>query len=113
MENNIEIEQKLNILFLKLGFNLYTKGTLYLKRAVILAFENNNLLYNYDNLLNLIRLSFNISSHSINTAISYSINTMFAYYGEEKLENIFGDLYDYRKPSSKYFISLCVEWLKL
>lgn len=108
MENNLDIEQQLNILFLKLGFNLYTKGVLYLKQAIILSFKNNDLLYTYDYLLNLIGSSYNLSSHAINNAIAHSLTTMFTY-NEKKVQKIFGELYDDRKPSPKYFITLCIE----
>lgn len=100
-------------LFWKIGFNQTARGTYYLKRAVLIAYLDQDLLYKNKELIELTATELNIEAKAVRSAIDNSINTMFRFTTKECLTNFFDDKYDGRKPSVKYFIALCVNYLNV
>lgn len=110
-ENYYKISRKVDKIFWKLPFNPTSKGTLYLKYAVYIAYFNQELLFDNKKLVKLISEKINIESKVVRSFMDKSINSMFRYVDERTLDNLFYNIYDGRKPSTKYFIVLCVNLL--
>lgn len=98
-------------LFWKIGFNQTAKGTYYLKRAILIAYLDQNLLYKNKELIELTSKELNIEAKAVRSAIDNSLHTMYRFTTVECLTGFFHDNYDGRKPSAKYFIALCVNYL--
>lgn len=106
-----ELAQAFSILFEKLNFKEFTKGTRYLKRAIILAYTDQNLLYDNKALIEIISKEKRLKAKSIRSAMENSINTMYRFTSVATLKEVFGENYDGKKSSLKDFIGLCVNYL--
>jgi len=104
------VDKTIDDLFWKLGFNPTTKGTTYLKKAISIASDDLSLLYDNKKLLSLVSNEFNGEFKAVRSAIDNSINSMYRYSSDDKIKIVFKDNYDGRKPSTKYFIALCVNY---
>lgn len=107
---SINIE-KINSLMTKLNFNLYSKGTKYLKDCLIIANNNKDLLYNISNLYSYVAEINNTSSNIIKWSITNSLSTMNRFVDKKMLCSFFDD-YDGRKISPKYFIGILIRHIK-
>lgn len=114
-DNSFEIYYKVfrNVddIFWKLPFNPCSKGTFYLKYAVYIAYFNKELLFDNKKLIEFISEKINIDSKVVRSFMDKSINSMFRYVDIKTLNNLFYNIYDGRKLSTKYFIVLCVNLL--
>lgn len=104
------VDKTIDDLFWKLGFNPTTKGTIYLKKAISIATDDSSLLYDNKKLLSIVSKEVHGELKSVRSAIDNSINSMYRFNSEERIKIVFKDSYDGRKPSTKYFIALCVNY---
>ena len=89
-----ELAQAFSILFEKLHFKEFTKGTRYLKRAIILAYTDQNLLYDNKALIEIISKEKRLKAKSIRSAMENSISTMYRFTSVATLKEVFGENYD-------------------
>ncbi len=101
----------IDTLFWKLGFNQSSKGTFYLKYAIILAYTDQKLIYTNKKLIEIISKELNIKKETIRAEIDYSLHSMYRFSSSEILNEYFHENYDGRNPSTKYFIALCVNYI--
>ena len=95
-----------------LRFNLYSKGTIYLKDAIIIAYYNNILLYDTNKLIKQVAQKYNLDEKNIRNNIDNSLNRAFTYENLKYDIEFFKGYYDGRKISLKYFISLAVHYIQ-
>lgn len=95
-----------------LRFNLYSKGTIYLKDAIIIAYYNNILLYDTNQLIKQVAQKYNLDEKNIRNNIDNSLNRAFTYENLKYDIEFFKGYYDGRKISLKYFISLAVHYIQ-
>lgn len=106
-----EVIESLNYLFWKIGFNITSKGTCYLKLAILTAYQKQELAFNNKQLIELVSQNLNIPTHTIRVAMDNSIKSMYRYSTTEKLNKFFLNSYDGRNLTTKYFILLCINYL--
>lgn len=113
LKDTLEIEKKIDTVLWKLGFTSYFKGTIYLKDAILLAYNDNELLQDMSKLVIKVSEKNNISNDKVvRSAMDKSLNNMLDYIDNSIIYDIFGDDYDGRKISLKYFIDLCIRYLE-
>lgn len=108
-----ELTQLVSDLFEKLKFNPVSKGTFYLKRAIIVAYTDQYLLYDNKLLIELISKELKVKQKTIRSSIENSISYMNELNSIESLKEFFGDDYEGEKLSVKVFIALCVNYLNI
>lgn len=96
---------------LKLGFNINSKGTLFLVDAICMLKENDLKDFNMDFVYDCIAQKNRVSTRKVKWNIEKSINSMFRYSNNSKILSIFPE-YDGRKPTPKYAIGLALNRLK-
>lgn len=96
----------------KLHFNLYSKGTIYLKEAIIIASYNHSLLFDTNKLIKQVAQKHNTFPKNIRNNIDNSLNLAFKYENLQYDIDFFKGYYDGRKISLKYFISLSVHYIE-
>lgn len=111
ISTNEELARNIEDLFWKLNFNQASNGTFYLKRAIAIAFYDQSLIYDNKRLNELLSKEQNISSKEIRGTIDNALNSMYSPSQRETLYKVFQSDYDARKPSTKYFIAICVNYL--
>lgn len=99
-----------NIL-LKLGFNLFNVGTIYLIKTITLIIENNLYEENVCDIYKKIAIKENLPPQQVKWKINNSINSMYRVTNKKVLKETF-DIYDGRKPTAKYIISLVIYKIK-
>lgn len=88
----------------KINFNITSIGFKYLKKAILLAYEEPCLLDNMENnLYEKIASVYNVSNKKIKWNIQKLINSMWRYSVEEQICDIF-EIKDKRKPTAKLII---------
>ncbi len=113
VKNEIEIEKSIDDILWKLGFASYFKGTIYLKDAILFAYNDNKLLQDMNTLVKKVAEKNNIENEKIvRSAMDKSLNNILDFIDNSKIYSIFGDYYDGRKVSVKYLIDLCIRYLK-
>lgn len=113
IKDTLEIEKKLDSTLWKLGFTSYFKGTIYLKDAILLAYYNDEILKDMNVLVKKIAEKNKISNEKIvRSAMDKALNTTLDYIDINVIHDIFGEDYDGRKISVKYFIDLCIRYLE-
>lgn len=113
LKDTLEIERNIDNIFWKIGLTSYFKGTIYLKEAVLLSFSDKSLLYDINELMLKIAEIHEVENHKIvRSAIDKSLNTMLDNTNINIIYEIFGENYDGRKISLKYFIDLCIRFLE-
>ena len=113
MKDTLEIEKKIDTILWKLGFATYFKGTIYLKDAILLAYNDNNLLQDVNVLIEKVSEKNNVKNNKVvRSAMDKSLNNVLDYLHTDVLYNVFGEYYDGRKVSVKYFIDLCIRYLE-
>lgn len=113
IKDTLEIERNINDIFWKLGFTQYHKGTIYLKDAILLAYNDRNLLQDMDIFLKKISEKNNfVNEKTIRSLMDKSLNNMLDYTDISVIYNFFKDDYDGRKISLKYFIDLSIRYLE-
>lgn len=117
-QNNVIIQdtklaQAFWVLFEKLNFRELTKGTCYLKRTILLAYTDYDLLFDNKKLIEIISQENKLKPKSIRSAIEYSIDSMYNFTSTNILKEVFGEDYNGDKLSLKDFIGLCVNYLNI
>lgn len=113
INDTLEVEKMIDTILWKLGFTTYFKGTIYLKEAILLAYNDKKLLQDMDTLLKKISEKNHVKNNKVvRSAMDKSLNNMLDYLHTDTIYNVFGDIYDGRKISLKYFIDLCIRYLK-
>lgn len=113
LKNTIELERITDDILWKFGFTSYFKGSIYLKDAILLAFNDHNLLKDSSLLIKKVSEKNNILNYSsVHSDMDKSLNNMLNYTDQKIIYGIFQDDYDGRKISLKYFIDLCVHYLE-
>lgn len=113
LKNTIELERTTDDILWKLGFTSYFKGTVYLKDAILLAYNDNDLLKDSSLLIKKVSEKNNILNDSaVRSDMDKSLNHMLNYTDHKIIYDIFQNDYDGRKISLKYFIDLCVHYLE-
>lgn len=108
----LEIEKNIDSILNKLGFTSYLKGTIYLRDAIMLAYNNNNLIQDMNLLVEKVSERNNVTNKKVvRSAMDKSLNTTLNYIDNNILYDFFSDYYDGRKISLKYFIDLCIHHL--
>lgn len=108
-----ELAQAFSTIFEKLKFKPLSNGTRYLKRAIILAYTDQDLLYKNKKLIELISKEKKIKPKTIRNAIERSIDDMYNFTPLSALKEVFGESYEGEKLSVKNFIALCVNQLNI
>lgn len=111
ISTNDELTRNIEDLFWKLNFNQTSHGTYYLKRAIAIAFYDQSLIYDNKMLNELLSKEQNLTPKEIRGTIDNSLNSMYSPSQKESLYKVFKSDYDARKPSTKYFIAICVNYL--
>lgn len=112
-KESLKIERNIDSIFWKLGFTPYFKGTGYLKDAISLAYNGFKLQQDMNKLVKKIAEKNRISNEKVvRSAMDKSLNSMLDYTNTDTIYDIFGDDYDGRKISVKYFIDLCIRYLE-
>ena len=113
MKDTLEIEKTIDTILWKLGFATYFKGTIYLKDAILLAYNNKKLLQDMNILVQKVSEKNNVENNKVvRSAMDKSLNNMLDFLHTDLVYDIFGDDYDGRKISLKYFIDLCIRYLE-
>ncbi len=113
MKDTLEIEKKIDTILWKLGFATYFKGTIYLKDAILLAYNDNELLQDVNVLIEKVSEKNHVENNKVvRSAMDKSLNNVLDYLHTDVLYNVFGEYYDGRKVSVKYFIDLCIRYLE-
>lgn len=113
VKNITEIERNIDDILWRLGFASYFKGTIYLKDAILLAYNDNRLLQDMNTLVKKVAEKNNIENDKIvRSAMDKSLNNILDFIDNSRIYSIFGDYYDGRKISVKYLIDLCIRYLE-
>lgn len=109
IQSNSNIENNIENLLWKLGFNIFTKETGYLKDSIKLAYTNSNYIYNNKELMRKVARLNKINEKAVRSNIDKSLNRLSI---PIELNSFFYDNYDGGRPSLKIFIAECVNYLK-
>lgn len=113
VKNTIEVEKIIDDILWKLGFTSYFKGSIYLKDAILLAYNDNELLQDMNLLVKKVAEKHSIENAKVvRSAMDKSLNNVLDFIDKSNIYNIFGDDYDGRKISVKYLIDLCIRYLE-
>lgn len=111
-ENTI-LDENISDMLWKLRFNLYSKGTMYLTKAIQLAYYDSSLLFDTNRLVSQISQIYSEDERNIRNNIDNALNIAFK---DENLQydiDFFNGYYDGRKISLKYFMVLAVHYMNL
>lgn len=113
LKSTMELEKTVDNILWELGFTSYFKGTVYLKNAILLAYNDHNLLKDSNLLIRKVAEKNNILNDKVvRSNIDRALNHMLDYTDKEIIYNVFQNDYDGRKISLKYFVDLCVHYLE-
>lgn len=113
LKDTLELEKNIDSILWKLGFTSYFKGTIYLRDAILLAYNDNELLQDMSTLVIKVAEKNNVLNDKVvRSAMDKSLNNMLDYIDNNVIYDIFRDDYDGRKISLKYFIDLCIRYLE-
>ena len=96
-----------------LHFNLYSKGTWYLKDCIYLAYYNKTLLFDTNSLISQVATLHNENNKNIRNNIDNALNLAFDYENLQYDIDFFNGLYDGRKISLKYFMILAIKYIMI
>ncbi len=113
LSDTLEIEKNIDSILYKLGFTSYLKGTIYLRDAILLTYNNNELIQDMNILVKKVAEKNNVENIKVvRSAMDKSLNSVLDYLNTNIIYDVFKDDYDGRKISVKYFIDLCIRYLK-
>lgn len=113
LNDTIELENTIDTILWKMGFNSYFKGTIYLRDAIRFSYIDKKLLFDTQNLIKKVAEKNNIDNFNVvRSDIDKMLNNALDFIDISVIYNIFGDEYDGRKISLRYFIDLCVRHLE-
>ena len=109
---NTEIDEFIDEMLWLLRFNIYAKGTNYLKTAIFICLIDNYFLSNTNNLMQLLSQIHNKCPKTIRNNIDNAINSAFQLTDIEYHIKFYNGYYDGRKVSLKYFLNLSIKYIK-
>lgn len=113
LKDTLELEKNIDDMLWKIGFNFYLKGTTYLKDAILLAYSDRKLLLDTQALVKKVAEKNNILNDKlVRSDIDKVLNNISDLNNIEVIYDIFGNKYDGRKISLRYFIDLCIRYLE-
>lgn len=108
----LEIEKSVDNILKRLGFTYYFKGTIYLRDAILFAYNEQKLLFDTKTLVKKVAKKHKIKNDRIvRSDMDRSLNSMLNYITKDRIYDIFKENYDGRIISLKYFIDLCIRYL--
>lgn len=112
-KNCVNLEKSVNDILWQLGFTDYLKGTIYLKEAILLAYNDKQLLLETKSLVKKVAEKNNIEkSNVVRSNMDRALNSMLNFIDKDTIYSVFGKDYDGRTISLKYFICLCIRYLE-
>lgn len=113
MKDSLEIERNIDTILWRMGFtSCKAKG--YLKDAILLEYTDKTLLLDTQNLIKKVAEKNNIENDRlVRSDIDKTLNNVLDLIDKDDIFEIFGNEYDGRKISLKYFIDLCIRHLEL
>lgn len=113
LKDSLEIERNIDTILWRMGFtSCKAKG--YLKDAILLAYTDKTLLLDTQNLIKKVAEKNNIENERlVRSDIDKTLNNVLDLIDKDDIFEIFGNEYDGRKISLKYFIDLCIRHLEL
>ena len=113
LKESLEIERNIDTILWRMGFtSCKAKG--YLKDAILLAYTDKTLLLDTQNLIKKVAEKNNIENDRlVRSDIDKTLNNVLDLIDKDDIFEIFGNEYDGRKISLKYFIDLCIRHLEL
>ena len=113
LKDTLELEKNIDDMLWKIGFNFYLKGTKYLKDAILLAYSDRKLLLDTQALVKKVAEKNNILNDKlVRSDIDKVLNNISDLNNIEVIYDVFGNKYDGRKISLRYFIDLCIRYLE-
>lgn len=111
-DESINLEKNIDNIFWRMGFCNYLKGTNYLKDAVIFAYLDRNLLFDIQTIIKKVANKNQVSNFKlVRSDMDKTLNNTLDLLDVQKIHKIFGNLYDGRKISLRYYIDLCIQYL--
>ena len=112
LRETLELEKNIDNILWKMGFNSYLKGTTYLKDAILFAYSDKKLLLDTQALVKKVAEKNHIFNDKlVRSDMDKILNTVLDFIDTAVIYDIFGDEYDGRKISLRYFIDLCIRYL--
>lgn len=113
LKDCMNLEKSVDDILWRLGFTYYFKGTIYLKNAILLAYNDKNLLLDTKSLVKKVAEKNNVEkSNVVRSDMDRALNSMLNYIDKTTIYDVFGKDYDGRTISLKYFIDLCIRYLE-
>ena len=113
LRDTLELEKKVDNILWRMGFNSYFKGTTYLKDAILFAYSDKKLLLDTQALVRRVSEKNNILNDKlVRSDMDKILNNVLDLIDIKVIYDIFGDEYDGRKISLRYFIDLCIRYLE-
>lgn len=113
LKDTLGIEKNIDDIFWKLGLTSYFRGTIYIKDAILLAYSNKELLLDMNKLVIKVSEKNEVMNYKgVRSVMDKSLNTMLDNTDIKIFYEVFGEDYDGRKISLKYFIDLCIRFLE-
>ncbi len=113
LNGSLEIEKNIENLLWKLGLGSYFKGTTYLKDAISFAYTDKKLLLNTQILVKKVAEKNKVLDCSlVRSVMDKTLNNTLDLLDINVLYDIFGEDYDGRKISLRYFIDLCIRYIE-
>lgn len=113
LKDCMNLEKSVDDILWQLGFTYYFKGTIYLKNAILLAYNDKNLLLDTKSLVKKVAEKNNVEkSNVVRSDMDRALNSMLNYIDKTTIYDVFGKDYDGRTISLKYFIDLCIRYLE-
>lgn len=113
LKDCMELDKKINDILWHLGFSTYFKGSIYLKDAIKIAYNDHKLLLDTQSLVIEVAKKHNVENEKVvRSNMDRTLNSMLNYTNKDKIYEVFGKDYDGREISLKYFIDLCIRYLE-
>ena len=113
LNDTLEIEKNIDSILWKIGLTSYFRGTTYIKDAISFAYVDKKILYDTKSLVKKVAEKNNISNDAlVRSDMDKALNNVLDFVDQHIIYDIFGADYDGRKISLRYFIDLCVRYLK-
>lgn len=113
IKETFDLEKEIDNILWGLGFTSYYKGTIYLKDSIFMVFNNKELLQDVNFLIeNVAEKNNAINKNVVRSIMDKTINNVLDLLDTTIVFEVFGDLYDGRKISLKYFLDLCIHYLE-
>ena len=113
LKDTLEIEKNIDSILWKIGLTSSFKGTTYIRDAISFAYSDKKILYDTKTLVKKVAEKNNISNDAlVRSDMDKALNNVLDFVDQHIIYDIFGADYDGRKISLRYFIDLCVRYLK-